>query len=245
MAMQPLANDGQPTLSPRRAWRNVLFITLLGCLLLGMGCFVILGNLLPQRMDLYRAAVWQQLGFAAALAIIFFVIVVWQRSEGLSLRDLGWRKPTTPLALGLAGGLGAAYLGGSYFGAQFVLPGVDVLEWSWTRVALAPIGIFMAVAEETMMRGFFMTQLERARVRVPVQIFASGACSAVYHAMQDPTFLGFFPSFVLFSMHAGLYVFGRRSLTPPIIAHSIYHVFGEPYLLMMVLVSMGASGSPI
>jgi hypothetical protein len=42
------------------------------------------------------------------------------------------------------------------------------------------------------------------------------------------------PSFILFSLHAGLYVLGRRSLTPVILAHSIYHVLGEPYLLMMV-----------
>jgi hypothetical protein len=57
----------------------------------------------------------------------------------------------------------------------------------------------------------------------------------VYHTLQNPTPLGFFPSFVLFSLHAGLYVLGRRSLTPTILAHSIYHVLGEPYLLMMVL----------
>jgi hypothetical protein len=50
--------------------------------------------------------------------------------------------------------------------------------------------------------------------------------------------LGFLPSFVLFSLHAGLYVIGKRSLTPVILAHSIYHVFGEPYLLMLALVAM-------
>jgi hypothetical protein len=53
---------------------------------------------------------------------------------------------------------------GSYFGAQYVLRGVDVAEFSWCRVLLAPVGILMAVAEETMMRGFFMTELQRARV---------------------------------------------------------------------------------
>ena len=71
-----------------------------------------------------------------------------------------------------------------------------------------------------------------------LQIVASGACSALYHALNKTTLSGFsmafFPAFVLFSVHAGLYVLAKRSLTPPIVAHSIYNVFGEPYLLMVV-----------
>jgi membrane protease YdiL (CAAX protease family) len=217
------------------AWRNALAITLLGCVLLGSFCFVFLGNYLPQRVDVFQAAVWQQLGFAVALGVILAVIIAWQRVRGMSLADLGWRKPTTPLALALAVLLGAMYIGGSYMGAQVILRGVNVTELTWIRLALAPVGIFMAIGEETMMRGFFMTELQRARVATWVQIFASGACSAVYHSFQDPTPIGFLPSFSLFTMHAGLYVLGRRSLTPTIVAHSIYHVLGEPYLLMMVL----------
>jgi hypothetical protein len=83
-----------------------------------------------------------------------------------------------------------------------------------------------------------MTELQRARVATWLQIVASGACSAIYHALHNTTLSGFsmafFPAFVLFSVHAGLYVLVRRSLTPPIVAHSIYNVFGEPYLLMVV-----------
>jgi membrane protease YdiL (CAAX protease family) len=94
----------------------------------------------------------------------------------------------------------------------------------------------MAFAEETMMRGFFMTELQRARVSTWLQVLASGACSAAYHALQNPTLMGFLPSFVLFTLHAGLYVLGKRSLTPTVITHSIYHVLGEPYLLMMAMV---------
>ena len=105
-------------------------------------------------------------------------------------------------------------------------------------MALAPLGIFLGFSEETMMRGFFMTQLHKARVATWLQIVASGACSASYHALQNPTLIGFLPSFVLFSLHAGLYVLGKRSLTPVVVAHSMYHVFGEPYLLMLALAAM-------
>jgi membrane protease YdiL (CAAX protease family) len=230
------------TQSTLHAWRNALAITLLGVVVLGGGCFVFLGNYLPRRMDLFRAAVWQQIGFAIGLGLILAVIVLWQRARGMSLADLGWRKPTTGLALGLAILLGAAYIGGSYMGAQAILPSVDVAEFNWVRVVLAPVGIFMAIAEEAMMRGFFMSELHRARVAVWLQIIASGACSASYHCLHEPTLIGFLPSFVLFTMHAGLYVLGKRSLTPTIVAHSIYHVLGEPYLLMMVLTVMHPVG---
>jgi hypothetical protein len=230
-------------LSMWSAWGRALAITLLGCVMGGLGCFVLLGgHLLRQvnagRLDLFQAAVWWEIGFGVAMLIILAVIVAWQRASGATLKELGWGRPTTPLALGLAVLLGAAFLSGNYFGAQRLLRGVDVLEFNWTRLALVPLGIFMAAAEETMMRGFFMTQLHRAGVATWLQIVASGACSASYHSLQNPTLLGFLPSFVLFSMHAGLYVLGKRSLTPVILTHSIYHVFGEPYLLMMALVAM-------
>src|SRR5262245_2057778 len=163
------------------------------------------------------------------------VIVVWLRARRSSLADLEWRKPTTKTAIALALLLGALYILGARFGAQAALKGTDVDAFNWTRVALAPLGIFMACAEETMMRGFFMTELHRARISVWLQILASGACSALYHALHNPTLIGFIPSFVLFSMHAGLYVLGKRSLTPTVITHSIYHVFGEPYLLMLAM----------
>ncbi len=144
----------------------------------------------------------------------------------------------TKTAIALALVLGALYILGAWFGARAVLKGVDVAEFNWTRVALAPLGIFMAFAEETMMRGFFMTELQRARVSVWVQILASGACSAVYHSLHNPTLLGYLPSFVLFTLHAALYVLGKRSLTPTIITHGMYHVLGEPYLLMMATAAM-------
>jgi len=219
------------------AWRNAMVMPLLGCLM-GYGGFAVLGKELPARLPLFEAAVVLQLYFAAALAAILAVILVWQRSRGLSLAELGWRRPTTRTAVAIALMMGALYITGAYFGARQLLKDVDVLEITLVRLALVPVGIFMAIAEETMMRGFFMTELHRARVSAWIQIVASGACSAVYHSLQDPSFVGFLPSFVLFTLHAGLYVLGKRSLTPVSLAHGIYNAFGEPYLLMMAMAAM-------
>ncbi len=243
MKEEPFRKEDTRPQSKLRAWGNALIITLLGCLLVGVGCFVLIGNYLrqqvdSQQLDLFHAAVWWLIAFTLALCVILGVIIVWQRARGSSLQELGWGKPTTTLAMVLSVLLGIAYLGSCYFGARYVLPGVDVTELSWVRVTLVPLGFFMACAEEIMMRGFFMTELQKARVATWLQIVASGACSAVYHALQNPTLMGFLPSFFLFSIHAGLYVLSRRSLTPVVITHSIYNVFGEPYLLMMAMTAM-------
>ncbi len=218
-------------------WRNALAITLLGCVM-GWGGFGLLGNYLPRQMDLLHAAVVLYLAFGAALGIIFAVIVVWQRRHGSSLAELGWGRPTTKTALVCAFVLGVLYITGVYFGARQILRDVDVIELNGVRVLLVPLGIFMGIAEEVMMRGFFMNELQRARVAVWLQIAASGACSAVYHSIHNPSWRGFLPSFVLFSLHASLYVAGKRSLTPVSIAHGMYNVLGEPYLLMMALAVM-------
>jgi membrane protease YdiL (CAAX protease family) len=229
--------DAPPPISKLIAWRNALAMTLLGCLM-GWLCFIVLGNYLRAHWELKQAAILQQIAFSVALGVVMAVIVAWQRARGLSLQELGWRKPTTVTAAVLAVLLGALYICGAWFGAGAILKGVDVAAFNSTRVALAPLGIFMAFAEEAMMRGFFMTELQRARVAVWLQVVASGACSAVYHALHNPTLIGYLPSFVLFTLHAGLYVLGKRSLTPTIVAHSIYHVLGEPYLLMMAMATM-------
>ena len=235
MNNSPVSAELPPQISPWIAWRNVLAITLLGCLFFGVGCFVLLGSYFPRRMDLYHAAIWLQLSFSIVAAVVFTSVVVWQRRRRSSLGELGWGRPTTRLALLLSVILGATYITGAYYGARQLLPDIDVTEFTWTRLALAPLGLFMAMAEETLMRGLFMTELQRGRVPNWLQILASGACSALYHAFQNPTLIGYLPSFILFSLHAGLYVLGKRSLTPVFVAHGIYHVLGEPYLLMMMI----------
>jgi membrane protease YdiL (CAAX protease family) len=145
-----------------------------------------------------------------------------------------------PLALGVI--LGSLYVAGVYAGIlnDSSMTGVDPFALHWIRFALVPVGVLMAIAEETMMRGFFMTRLSQSRVPTWAQILLSGACSAVYHSFHNLSLIGFMPSFVLFTLHAGLYVFASRSLTPTIIAHSMYHVLCAPYLLMFAMAQSAA-----
>lgn len=224
----------------KHSLRAATGIWLLGCLLVGVGCFVLIGERLVRMEDRFLAAVWWQLSFAAALGVILVAILWIQSGRGELLSSLGWRKPTSKWWIGAGVMLGVLYASGVYAGIHETpaMKDVNPFELNWVRFALIPVGVFMAAAEEIMMRGFFMTELERAGVRTGWQILLSGLASAVYHSLHNPTPMGFFPSFVLFSMHAGLYVLAGRSLTPTVVAHSLYHVLCAPYLLMFAMTQM-------
>ena len=111
MISQGTAGHPKETLSAFEAWRNALAVTLLGCLLLGLGDFVFLADYLPKFLDLYTAAIWLQIGFTISAAIIFGLIVVWQRNYGSSLGALGWGRPTTGTAIMYGIILAVAWLG--------------------------------------------------------------------------------------------------------------------------------------
>jgi membrane protease YdiL (CAAX protease family) len=118
------------------------------------------------------------------------------------------------------------------------MEGGKPFAWHRGRAALIPVGIGMACAEELLMRGYFMRELANARAPTWLQVLRSGLCSAVYHSFHNFTLLGLSPSFFLFTVHAVLYVAGRRSLTRSIIAHRLYHVLNAPYLLMFAMSQM-------
>lgn len=235
-----MTTSTEPAAPPRTAfsgWRAAAAVWLLGCILVGLVCFVWLGSRLRAYSSPFWAAVWWQLAFAAALAVILVVIVTIGTSRGTTLAEIGWGKPASRLSLFFGFVLGALYVAGVYAGIlnDPAMRDVNPFAFHWVRLALAPVGIFMAASEEIMMRGFFMTELARARLGTTAQILLSGLCSAVYHSFHNLTWIGFIPSFVLFSLHAVLYVASRRSLTPSIVAHSMYHVLCAPYLLMFAM----------
>ncbi len=188
------------------------------------------------------AAVWWQISFGVGLAMILTVIVVVTRSQNSSLAEIGWQKPTSWKAIISGVILGGLYVTGVYAGIlnDPSMRNVNPFALNWVRFFLIPLGVFMAVSEEMLMRGYFMTQLSNARVHPWAQVVMSGACSAIYHSFHNLTWIGFIPSFVLFSLHAFLYVAAKRSLTPSVIAHSMYHVLCAPYLLMFAMAQMPA-----
>lgn len=214
-------------------WREAVTAWSVGCLVLGVGGFVVCGRWLRASPDRFWAGVYWQLAFAAGLAITQTYIVWRLKQRGESLRHIGWRAPTSRKAIAAGVLLGVWYSSGVIAGILHddLMAGINPFAFHWVRLALIPVGIAMAIGEESLMRGFIMRELSVARVLT----WLSGACSAVYHAIHNWSWLGFLPSFVLFTLHAGLFVAARRSLTPTSIAHSLDHDLNAPYLLMYAL----------
>ncbi len=219
-------------------WRNAFVIALVGCALVGIGDFTLLAGYLARATTPETGATWLGIGFAMTFGAILAGILLWQRSHGEALAALGWRRPTSALAMSLGLALAVIWLAFSYAGILRLLPGTRLADVSWLRLGVALLGLFVAAAEEIMMRGFFMTQLHRGRVPVWLQIVACGACSALYHSLPGLNLSAFAASFVLFSGLACIYVLGRRSLTPTIIGHGLINGLGDPYLLMLLLAAL-------
>jgi len=223
------------TLSPWLAWRNALGITLLGCLILGIGNFVLATRYFARTTPLINGALWLSVSFAISFAFILTLIILWQHAHGESLVELGWRKPTRAIAVILSIVLGLIWVAFSYSGARYLLPDMNFLDLSWIRLIMAILGIFISTAEEIMMRGFFMTQLQRGGIPTWLQIVASGTCSGLYHSLHNFSLMSFLPSFILFTSMAGIYQLGKRSITSTAIGHSLIHILGDPYLTMLIL----------
>jgi membrane protease YdiL (CAAX protease family) len=223
------------TLSP---WCTVVVVTTLFCLLCGLPNLVILANYLPKRMDLRSAASWIATGWGVSGLILLIVMLAWLHRTGRSLKDLGWARPTRPAAIVAAilfalAWLALGYINSQRLGVEFPIAEVSLLR-IWAGLVTAFAGGFV---EEIGMRGLVMTELERIRVRTWLQILISGFCFALYHCLQFATSPVIFiqslvASTFMGSVFAGLYVLGRRSLTPCILCHGLANLLGEPYLLM-------------
>ncbi len=226
------------TFSSWPAWRNALGITLLGFLILGVGNFVLAADFFARKTSLIQGALWLSVSFTASFAFILALIILWQHTQGESLVELGWRKPTRAVAVILSLALGLLWVGFSYSGASYLLPEMNFLELTWMRLTMAALGVFISTAEEIMMRGFFMAQLQRGGIPVWIQIIASGASSALYHSLHNFSLMSFLPSLILFTSMAGIFVLGKRSITSTAVGHSLIHILGDPYLTMLILATV-------
>ena len=219
----------------------MVLITVLFCVLFSLPNFVLLFRYLPEVMDLEPAVAWISAGFALSAAVLLFLIRLWLRRSGRSICDLGWRKPTSRAAIGWGVVLALAWLGLGYSNHVRLFPEVSVTRVDFIRVASASLTVFGGSVEEIAMRGAVMTELSREKVATWLQILISGVCFAIYHSLHTvadgPLVFAvvFAFSTILGAALAGIYVLGRRSLTPCIVAHGLINLLGEPFLLMTAI----------
>jgi len=173
----------------------------------------------------------------AAIGPVFLYL----RLNGRRLADLGFNRPGTALAWVLVLAVQAALV---YFdthgGAVGRAPGA---LGPYALIASAMVGPCAAFAEETFFRGFVMDTLERGGFGVAAQIAISALLFGVAHLgyvaklsvtdLSIPIFTG-----VLGGVWSFVYVLGKRSLWPTIVAHIINDAVLIPSVFYLLVVQM-------
>lgn len=172
----------------------------------------------------------------AAVVPVFLYCLVRRRS----FADLGFSRRGTVLAwiLVLAGQAGLIWFD-THLGAVGRAPGA---LGTYALLASAIVGPCAALAEETFFRGFLMEELRRGSFGVTLQCLISGLFFGLAHlsylsgpaGWTIPVFtgvLGIFWSFV--------YVIGKRSLWPTMVAHAINDAVLIPSVFYLIGMHVG------
>ncbi|HEX5125013.1 MAG TPA: CPBP family intramembrane glutamic endopeptidase [Rhodanobacteraceae bacterium] len=163
----------------------------------------------------------RELGLLALFALFL-------RARGLRWLDLGFRRPGTALAWGVAFVVLALGLASHPFGRAGAYPVAP-----YTLYAGAAIGIPVALFEESIYRGFVITTLRAGGFGVVGQVALAGVlfgCAHMFYLGSDwtvPLFTG-----VLGCIWAWIYVAGRDALWPTLITHAINDAVIMPYFYL-------------
>jgi len=223
------------------AKQNLVLTSFLLLIVLGP-CFGPVPRYLISVTDVRQAAGWQIVAFYVALAVVSGWTFSWMRRNGRSLGDLGWLKPSTRPAVILGAVVGVLWGLLGIMGYLQLDPQANIFEMSSLRVFTALAGAFGAVFEDMVTRGFMMEELKRLKVSTWKQVLCSSLLFALYHSIWWGSTIGFIQSFIASLIYglilAGLFVMGKRSLTPVILGHSLALIVGEPFLTLSMMMAM-------
>jgi membrane protease YdiL (CAAX protease family) len=216
---------------------RILFVVLLLFLLIGP-LFGPVPTFLSSRMALEPSLLWLLVGFVISFSLIIIVALKLD-GEGLAeighwLRDLGLGKPT-PWPAAVVGAIVGLALGALSLMAflQFN-PGANVLEISLFRVLTALIAALGAVQEDILTRGYLMNRLNQISVPNWAQALLSALVMAGYHAIWTLNIGSFIATVILGLILSGFFLWGKRSLTPVILAHALVSLLAEPFNTLLI-----------
>lgn len=218
-------------LSATTAWARALGMTALLWLVLGLGCFALGVQLVHDRLGTsVQAAFVLDIVFVAGMLLMAGLTLWWQRRTGGSFADLGWRRPTTRWAMV------AAVVFGVLWSALTYARGGDPWAMPWQRLPMILFAPVIALGEESA-RAFILQHLHRGGVPAWLQIVVGGIAMGSYHGFVGGhyTIMYAISSFVMFALLSALYVWGRRSLTPVLLAHALAHMLADPSLTQGIL----------
>ena len=97
-----------------------------------------------------------------------------------------------------------------------------------------------ALLEDLITRSFVMNQLHKIGSSKWVQLVVPALIFALYHTIWGFNVFSFAFSLVYGIMLGGLFLWGKRSLTPVILAHSLAVLISEPFATMLMFLAPGA-----
>jgi membrane protease YdiL (CAAX protease family) len=221
-------------------WRRLAIVIVLLVLLVGPN-FGPIPSLLSQSLSIESSVIALLVSFWIGFSIIIAVIL--RMSGGMSLgelfRSLGLGAPSRTAAniAGLVLGLvwGSLFLTSIF---QFD-PDANIAQINGFRVAAALLAAGGTLLEDFVTRGFLMNQMQQAKMSNWVQVLVSALVFALYHTIWGFNSFSFIFSVVYGLLLGGLFIWGKRSLTPVILGHSLAVLISEPFATMMIFMVPG------
>jgi membrane protease YdiL (CAAX protease family) len=222
-------------------WRRITIVTFLLVLLVGPN-FGPLPHLLRESFSLEGSITGVLLWFLVAFLIILAVVYRMNGSTSIGefLKSSG---------LGAPSGIGAN-IAGLILGIVWALlflssilqfdPDANLTQINGFRILTALLAAGGALLEDLITRSFMMNQLHKIGSSKWVQLIVPALIFALYHTIWGFNPFSFVFSVVYGLLLGGLLLWGKRSRTPVILAHSLVVLLSGPFATMLIFLAPGA-----
>jgi membrane protease YdiL (CAAX protease family) len=220
--------------------RHLAIVAVLLLLLIGP-IFGPLPSFLSERFGIETAVVVMLFAFVVGFSVILTVIFRFDEMRSGSFREklgrLGWGQPTRLAAIIVA------VIAGLAWGALFLSttlqfdPDANLAELSVFRLVAILIAVFGAFLEDLITRGYVMNGLRQMNVPSWGQLVLSALLFALYHTIWAFNVFSFIFSVIFGLILGGLFLWGKRSLTPVIVAHLLPVIISEPFSSMLIFLA--------
>ena len=223
------------------AWKRIAIVTLLLVALVGP-TFGPLPHLLRESLSLEGTItgvlLWFWAAFLIILAVIFRMIKSGSIREFLSSHGLG---APSRIGANIAGLILGVLWGMLFLTSIFQFdPDANIAQINGFRILTALLAAGGALLEDLITRSFIMNQLHKIGSSKWVQLAVPALIFALYHTVWGFNVFSFVFSVVYGLMLGGLFLWGKRSLTPVILAHSLAVLISEPFATMLMFLAPGA-----
>lgn len=182
------------------------------------------------RVSLRPGTAITLVGVVIAESLALWMVIKYFQRHQVALLETGWLRPTSRRIVVLAFIVAIAY---TSFTAQLPEVADNFYEISLLKLWGVIAGVFGAFVEEVIFRGYVLTRLQQAGLGNAAQIVLSALAFGFLH--MGFGWWGVICTTVLGLALGWLYVYGKRSLTGPLICHCLINALIEPWLLLGLL----------